>query len=200
MFQINRALLSVTDKAGLPEFAKGLKGFGVHLISTGVTAALLQDNKIEVQEVSDYTGYPEILDGRVKTLQPKIHGGLLGIRGNKEHVKTMSELGIKNIDMVVVNLYAFSKTIAKPGCTLEEAIENIDIGGPALLRAAAKNNISVAAVTDPEDYPIILKEMQRLGGHISKKTSFLLACKVFCLTKTYDTEIYNYLGEKRNEM
>jgi len=193
MFQIRRALMSVTDKTGLVEFARGMKDFQVHLLSTGGTAKLLRDNGVEITEVSDFTGFPEMLDGRVKTLHPKVHGGILGIRENEAHVKTMAAHGIEPIDMVVVNLYAFAKTIAKPGCTLEEAIENIDIGGPTLIRAAAKNNRYVAVVTDPEDYTAILDEMKRTKGHVSRETSLKLACKAFCLTHDYDGNICEYL-------
>jgi phosphoribosylaminoimidazolecarboxamide formyltransferase / IMP cyclohydrolase len=193
MFPIRRALISVTDKSGLVEFAKGLSGFGVKMLSTGGTAKLLRDNGVEITEVSDHTGFPEMLDGRVKTLHPKIHGGILGIRDNEAHVKTMADHGIEPIDMVVVNLYAFAKTIANPNCTLEEAIENIDIGGPTLIRAAAKNSRHVAVVTDPGDYQTILEEMKRQDGRVSRKTSLGLACKAFCLTHTYDGNICEYL-------
>jgi phosphoribosylaminoimidazolecarboxamide formyltransferase/IMP cyclohydrolase len=193
MFSIRRALMSVTDKTGLAEFAKGLKEFDVHILSTGGTAKLLRDNGLGITEVSDFTGFPEMLDGRVKTLHPKIHGGILGIRENAAHVKTMAEHSIEPIDMVVVNLYAFAKTVARPGCTLEEAIENIDIGGPTLIRAAAKNSRYVAVVTDPGDYPVILEEMKSSGGKVSRKTSLDLARKAFCLTHTYDGNICEYL-------
>jgi phosphoribosylaminoimidazolecarboxamide formyltransferase/IMP cyclohydrolase len=193
MFAIRRALISVTDKTGTTDFAKGLRGFGVHILSTGGTAKLLRDHGVEITEVSDHTGFPEMLDGRVKTLHPKIHGGILGIRDNDAHVKTMAEHRIEPIDMVVVNLYAFVKTIERPGCTLAEAIENIDIGGPTMIRSAAKNNLYVAVVTDPDDYPAILEEMGRLDGRISRETSLNLACKAFCLTHTYDGHICEYL-------
>jgi len=193
MFAVRRALLSVTDKTGLAEFGKGLREFNVHLLSTGGTAKALRDAGIDITEVSDYTGFPEMLDGRVKTLHPKIHGGILGIRDNRAHVSTMENHGIEPIDMVVVNLYAFAKTVALPGCTLEEAIENIDIGGPTLIRAAAKNNRFVAVVTDPSDYPEVLKEMQALKGNISRKTSLRLACRAFCSTSSYDANICEYL-------
>jgi phosphoribosylaminoimidazolecarboxamide formyltransferase / IMP cyclohydrolase len=193
MFAIRRALLSVTDKVGLVDFAKGLGPFGVHLLSTGGTAKLLRENGVEITEVSDYTGFPEMLDGRVKTLHPKIHGGILGIRDNDAHVRTMGQHGIEPIDMVVVNLYAFAKTVARPDCTLEDAIENIDIGGPTLIRAAAKNSRHVAVVTDPADYPVILEEMKQNGGKVSRKTSLMLAKKAFCLTHTYDGNICEYL-------
>jgi len=198
MFQIRRALLSVTDKTGLAEFGKGLRGFNVQLLSTGGTAKALREAGVEITEVSDYTGCPEMLDGRVKTLHPKIHGGILGIRDNEAHVSTMAKHAIEPIDMVVVNLYAFAKTVARPGCTLEEAIENIDIGGPTLIRAAAKNNRFVAVVTDPSDYPEILKEMATLKGAVSEKTSLRLACKAFCSTSSYDANICEYLTEKVN--
>jgi phosphoribosylaminoimidazolecarboxamide formyltransferase/IMP cyclohydrolase len=193
MFPVRRALLSVTDKTGLAEFGKGLGEFNVHMLSTGGTAGALREAGIEITDVSDYTGFPEMLDGRVKTLHPKIHGGILGIRDNQAHVSTMSKHAIEPIDMVVVNLYAFAKTVARPGCTLEEAIENIDIGGPTLIRAAAKNNRFVAVVTDPSDYPEILKEMRELKGNISTKTSLRLACKAFCSTSDYDAKICEYL-------
>lgn len=193
MFKIRRALISVTDKSGLAEFARGLSAMGVAMLSTGGTAKLLREGGVPITEVSDYTGFPEMLDGRVKTLHPRIHGGVLGIRDNETHVKTMAEHGIEPIDMVVVNLYAFAKTVARPGCTLEEAIENIDIGGPTLIRAAAKNSRFVAVVTDPEDYPLILAEMKETEGCVSRKTSIRLACKAFCLTHTYDGNICAYL-------
>lgn len=193
MYPIRRALLSVTDKTGLADFAKGLEAHGVDLLSTGGTARLLRESGLQITEVSDFTGFPEMLDGRVKTLHPKVHGGILGIRDNAEHVKTMEKHGIVPIDMVVVNLYAFAKTVARPDCTLEEAIENIDIGGPTLIRAAAKNNRHVAVVTDPKDYSGILDEMRRLKGKISRGKSLELACKAFCLTHTYDRYICEYL-------
>jgi phosphoribosylaminoimidazolecarboxamide formyltransferase / IMP cyclohydrolase len=193
MFTIRRALISVTDKTGVVDFAGGLREFGVHILSTGGTAKMLRDRGVSITEVSDHTGFPEMLDGRVKTLHPKIHGGILGIRDNDTHVKTMAEHRIEPIDMVVVNLYAFVKTIERPDCTLVDAIENIDIGGPTMIRSAAKNNLYVAVVTDPEDYPAILEEMRRLEGRISRETSLSLACKAFCLTHTYDGHICDYL-------
>ncbi len=198
MIVVRRALLSVTDKSGLLEFAKGLSLLGVRMLSTGGTAKTLRESGLEIQDVSDYTGFPEMLDGRVKTLHPKIHGGILGIRENEEHVATMSRHGIEPIDMVVVNLYAFAKTIAKPGCTQEEAIENIDIGGPTLIRAAAKNYRYVAVVTDPDDYAFILAEMDQSGGGLSEKTLIRLAKKAFCLTHTYDGAICDYLEDVVN--
>jgi phosphoribosylaminoimidazolecarboxamide formyltransferase / IMP cyclohydrolase len=193
MFPIRRALISVTDKTGLVDFARGLQEFGVHILSTGGTAKLLREQGVEIKEVSEYTGFPEMLDGRVKTLHPKIHGGILGIRDNETHVKTMTEHGIDPIDMVVVNLYQFAKTVERPGCTLADAIENIDIGGPTIIRAAAKNNLFVAVVTDPQDYPAILEELRRQEGRVSRETSLDLARKAFCLTHTYDGNICDYL-------
>lgn len=193
MISVRRALVSVTDKTGLPEFVKGLQEYGVQLLSTGGTARLLRENGAEITEVSDYTGFPEMLDGRVKTLHPKIHGGILGIRDNQKHVQTMAEHGIEPIDMVVVNLYAFAKTVARPDCTLAEAIENIDIGGPTLIRAAAKNFRHVAVVTDPQDYAAILREMKQSRGALSEATTLELARKAFCLTHHYDGNICDYL-------
>lgn len=195
MFPVRRALLSVTDKTGLVEFGRGLTEFGVKMLSTGGTARALREAGIDITDVSDYTGFPEMLDGRVKTLHPKIHGGILGIRDNDAHVATMAKHSIEPIDMVVVNLYQFEKTVARPGCTLAEAIENIDIGGPTLIRAAAKNNRFVAVVTDPSDYPEVLAEMSRNGGKISEETSLRLACKAFCKTSGYDEKICEYLSE-----
>ncbi len=193
MSRIQRALISVTDKSGIEEFARGLAEFGVHILSTGGTAKTISQAGIKITEVSDFTGFPEMLDGRVKTLHPKIHGGILGLRSRPEHVKAMSEHNIEPIDMVVVNLYAFEKTVAKPGCSLEDAIENIDIGGPTLLRAAAKNYPFVTVVTDPGDYALVLNEMKSSGGNVSEKTNFRLACKVFELTNRYDAAISAYL-------
>ena len=192
MVAIRRALISVTDKTGLVEFAQGLQGLGVELVSTGGTAKLLREHGVAIIEVSDYTGFPEMLDGRVKTLHPKIHGGILGIRDNENHVVTMQKHAIEPIDMVVVNLYAFAKTIARPDCSLDEAIENIDIGGPTLIRAAAKNCRYVAVVTDPTDYPAILRELQTSKGSLALATTFHLARKAFCLTYQYDGAICEY--------
>ncbi|SMC23485.1 phosphoribosylaminoimidazolecarboxamide formyltransferase / IMP cyclohydrolase [Desulfacinum hydrothermale DSM 13146] len=193
MTVIKRALVSVTDKSGVVEFAQGLARHGVKILSTGGTAKMLRQGGLQVEDVSDFTGFPEILDGRVKTLHPKIHGGILARRDLEEHRRTMAEQGIEPIDMVVVNLYAFEQTVAKPGCTLEEAIENIDIGGPTLIRAAAKNNAHVAVVTDPADYEGVLEEMERSGGSLSKETRLRLAAKAFCLTHGYDGAICSYL-------
>jgi phosphoribosylaminoimidazolecarboxamide formyltransferase / IMP cyclohydrolase len=193
--KITRALISVTDKAGIVAFAKGLAAFNVEILSTGGTAAQLRNSGLKVTEVSDYTGFPEMMDGRLKTLHPKIHGGLLALRDHDEHMKALREHGIGLIDMVVVNLYQFEKTVGKKGCTLETAIENIDIGGPTMLRAAAKNYPFVSVVTDPDDYDILLKEMKDRDGKISEETNFRLAVKTFQLTARYDGAISNHLGK-----
>jgi phosphoribosylaminoimidazolecarboxamide formyltransferase / IMP cyclohydrolase len=192
---IKRVLISVTDKKGIDEFARELTAFGAELLSTGGTAAQLRKSGIPVTEVSDYTGFPEMMDGRVKTLHPKIHGGLLALRDNDAHMQALRKHGIKTIDMVVINLYRFEDTIAKEGCTLEQAIENIDIGGPSMLRAASKNYRFVSVVTDPADYPKIIAEMKQTGGKISEKTNFELAKKTFLLTAHYDSAISNYLAK-----
>jgi phosphoribosylaminoimidazolecarboxamide formyltransferase/IMP cyclohydrolase len=195
MRKIERAIISVTDKSGVVEFAKALAGFGVEILSTGGTAKALRQGGVSVKEISEYTGFPEMLDGRVKTLHPKVHGGLLGMRDNPEHVKMMKEHGIRNIDLVVVNLYQFEKTVAKEGVTIEEAIENIDIGGPTMLRSSAKNYRDVTVVVDPADYSVVLKEMKELGGATSIQTRFRLAKKVFALTHQYDGAITRYLSK-----
>ena len=191
--KIQRAVLSVTDKSGLVEFAKDLQEFGVEILSTGGTARMLREGGVTVLDISDFTGFPEMLDGRVKTLHPKVHAGILAQRDNPEHMKTMAGHHLKVIDMVVVNLYAFEKTVAKEGCTLEEAVENIDIGGPTMLRAAAKNYRDVTVVVDPEDYTSIIKEMRESAGQLSLDTRFRLAKKVFRLTHEYDGAISHYL-------
>jgi phosphoribosylaminoimidazolecarboxamide formyltransferase/IMP cyclohydrolase len=192
--QIKRVLISVTDKKGIIEFAQGLRTFGAEILSTGGTASQLRNSGVAVTDVSDYTGFPEMMDGRLKTLHPKIHGGLLALRDNESHMKALREHRIDLIDMVVINLYRFEDTVAKAGCTLEHAIENIDIGGPTMLRAASKNYRFVSVVTDPEDYPKILEEMAQTGGKISEATNFELAKKTFQLTARYDGAISNYLG------
>src|SRR3954466_10627087 len=168
--KIRRALLSVSDKTGLVEFARELRRFGVEIISTGGTAKALREAGIEVRDISDVTGFPEMMDGRVKTLHPRIHGGLLALRDNEEHMSAAREHGIEPIDMVVVNLYPFEETIAREGVTLEEAIEQIDIGGPAMIRSAAKNFRDVAVATSPDLYPYILQAMTENGGSLSLKT------------------------------
>jgi phosphoribosylaminoimidazolecarboxamide formyltransferase/IMP cyclohydrolase len=191
--KIQRAILSVTDKSGLLEFAQALQEFGVEMLSTGGTARMLRDGGVEVVDVSDFTGFPEMLDGRVKTLHPKVHAGILAQRHNPEHMKTMASHHLKVIDMVVGNLYAFEKTVAREGCTLEEAVENIDIGGPTMLRAAAKNYRDVAVVVDPGDYTAIVEEMKGNEGQLSLETRFGLAKKVYRLTHEYDGAITRYL-------
>jgi phosphoribosylaminoimidazolecarboxamide formyltransferase/IMP cyclohydrolase len=196
MAKITRALISVSDKTGIVELSRELAGFGVEILSTGGTAKLLREAGLTVKDVSEFTGFPEMLDGRVKTLHPKVHGGLLGMRGNTEHVATMKAHGIEPIDMVVVNLYPFEATVAKPGCTLEDAIENIDIGGPTMLRSAAKNNTDVTVIVDHADYGTVLDEMKSSGGSVSKETNFGLAVKVYQHTAAYDGAISNWLGKK----
>jgi phosphoribosylaminoimidazolecarboxamide formyltransferase/IMP cyclohydrolase len=197
MGEIERAIISVTDKTGIVEFANSLSRFGVQVLSTGGTAKALREGGISVTDISDYTGFPEMMDGRVKTLHPRVHGGLLGLRDNPEHVEMMKAHGIKPIDMVIVNLYQFEKTVAKEGVTLDEAIENIDIGGPSMLRSSAKNFKYVTVIVDPADYDLVLKEMETTGGETSLKTRFRLARKVFRLTHQYDGAISKYL-EKVN--
>lgn len=193
--KIERAIISVTDKAGIVDFARSLGKFGVQILSTGGTAKTLREGGLAVMDISEYTGFPEMLDGRVKTLHPKVHGGLLGLRDNPVHVKTMKEHGIENIDMVVVNLYQFEKTVAKAGVTLEEAVENIDIGGPTMLRSSAKNYRDVTVIVDPADYETLLKEMEENQGCTSLATRFRLAKKVFRLTHEYDGSITRYLAK-----
>jgi phosphoribosylaminoimidazolecarboxamide formyltransferase/IMP cyclohydrolase len=193
MRRIKRALISVSDKSGVVDLAKALADMKVQILSTGGTAKTLRQNGIEIRDVSDYTGFPEMLDGRVKTLHPKIHGGILGQRENPDHVKTMAQHGIETIDMVVVNLYPFEATVAKPDCTLAEAIENIDIGGPTMIRSAAKNYRDVTVVVDPADYHDLIAELRENGGRISARTRFRLARKVFEMTARYDGAISNYL-------
>jgi len=194
MRKIKKALISVSDKSGVVELAKVLADFKVEILSTGGTAKALRQDGVEITDVSDYTGFPEMLDGRVKTLHPKIHGGILGQRENPDHVATMAKHGIEAIDMVVVNLYPFEATVAKPDCTLEEAIENIDIGGPTMIRSAAKNYRDVTVVVDPGDYDDLIAELRKNGGQVSARTRFRLAKKVFQMTAGYDGAISNYLS------
>lgn len=196
MSKIQRALVSVSKKDGLIDFAKGLSEMGVEILSTGGTAKLLKDNGIPVIQVSNYTGFPEIMDGRVKTLHPLIHGGLLGRRDNEKHLEEMKKHGIKPIDMVVVNLYPFEDTISKEGVKLDEAIENIDIGGPSMLRSSAKNFQDVAVVVDSDDYEDILAEMEENDGAISYDTKMKLSVKAFKHTARYDSLISKYLESK----
>jgi phosphoribosylaminoimidazolecarboxamide formyltransferase/IMP cyclohydrolase len=167
MARITRVLISVSDKTGVVAFSKSLAGYGVEILSTGGTARMLREAGLTVKDVSEFTGFPEMLDGRVKTLHPKVHGGLLGIRSNPEHQAKMQEHGIEPIDMVVVNLYPFEATVARPDCTLEDAIENIDIGGPTMLRSAAKNNRDVTVLVDAADYASVLEEMAANAGCVS---------------------------------
>ena len=189
---MRRALLSVSNKDGLIEFAQALHKLGVTLLSTGGTASLLERNGIPVTQVSAHTGFPEIMDGRVKTLHPKIHGGLLGRRNVDDAV--MRQHGIDPIDLVVVNLYPFAATIAEPDCSYEDAIENIDIGGPAMVRAAAKNHDRVAVVVDPLDYSAVLNELQGNAGNVSEATRKRLAAKAFAHTASYDSAVASYLA------
>ncbi|MDR2209432.1 MAG: bifunctional phosphoribosylaminoimidazolecarboxamide formyltransferase/IMP cyclohydrolase, partial [Azoarcus sp.] len=191
--KITQALISVSDKQGILEFAQGLAALGVKLLSTGGTARLLKDAGLAVTEIGDYTGFPEMLDGRVKTLHPKVHGGILARRDLPEHMATLDAHSIPMIDLVCVNLYPFRETISQPGVTLETAIENIDIGGPTMVRSAAKNYAGVAIVTDPTDYAPILAEMQANAGALQLATRFGLAKKAFTHTARYDSMIANWL-------
>jgi phosphoribosylaminoimidazolecarboxamide formyltransferase/IMP cyclohydrolase len=194
MAKITRALVSVSDKSGLVELAKGLRAFEVEILSTGGTAKLLADAGIPVVAVSEHTGSPEILDGRVKTLHPKIHGGLLGRRDDPRHREQMTAHQIAPIDMVVVNLYPFEATVARPDCSVEDAIENIDIGGPSMVRSAAKNHHDVTVLVEPADYHAVLTEMRHSGGAVSAATNARLARKAFQTTAHYDGVIADYLG------
>ncbi len=194
MATIKRALISVSDKSGILELALALTKLKVEILSTGGTAKLFRDNGIPVLEVSDYTGFTEMLDGRVKTLHPKVHGGILGRRDLPEHVAAMQAAGIPNIDMVVVNLYPFEATVAKADCTLEDAIENIDIGGPAMVRSAAKNWKDVAVLTDASQYPDVISELQSTGGAVSQATQFALSVAAFNRISNYDGAISDYLS------
>ena len=196
MVRIDRALISVSDKSGLAELSQALHSMGVELLSTGGTANFLRENKIPVIDVSEHTGFPEILDGRVKTLHPKIHGGLLGMRDKPSHRAQMKEQNIPPIDMVVVNLYPFRETAAKEDATFPEVIEQIDIGGPSMIRSAAKNHASVAVVTDPRDYAWIVEEMRTHGCALGDATRFILAQKAFAATASYDGAIAAYFSER----
>src|SRR5277367_6577421 len=191
--KIQRAILSVTDKSGLVDFARKLAALNIELISTGGTAKLLRDSGITVKDISELTGFPEMLDGRVKTLHPKVHGGILHRREDSGHLAAVAEHEIPAIDMVVVNLYAFEKTAAKPGVAFDELIENIDIGGPSMIRSAAKNFQDVAVVTSPSDYGAIADEMARSGGALSKETKWRLAQQAFATTAAYDSAIASTL-------
>lgn len=196
MIKVTRALVSVSDKSGIVELGTVLHKYGVQILSTGGTAKLLSANGIPVTEVSDYTGFPEMLDGRVKTLHPKVHGGLLALRDNAGHMKTLADNAIGLIDMVVVNLYPFEKTVSKPGVALDEAIENIDIGGPSMLRSAAKNSRSVLVVSDPAQYGEVIAELEKNNGAFSPALSARFGAEVYARTSLYDAAIHRFLGGK----
>ncbi|MBI5015240.1 MAG: hypothetical protein HZB55_07080 [Deltaproteobacteria bacterium] len=193
MAKIQRAVVSVSDKTGVVEFARQLRERGVEILSTGGTARSLQEAGLDVTEVSAYTGFPEMLDGRVKTLHPKIYGGILGLRDRPDHAATMQEHGIEPIDLVAVNLYPFERTVAGAGCTVEEAVEQIDIGGPCMIRASAKNHRFVTVVVDPTDYPRVIADMDRQGGAVSRELNFELAVKAYRRTSEYDAAIAGWL-------
>ncbi len=196
--RIERALLSVSDKSGLIEFARALSGFGIELVSTGGTAKALKDAGLKVADVSDLTGFLEMMDGRVKTLHPNVHGGLLAIRGNKEHVAAMAQHGIKPIDLLVVNLYPFEATVAK-GAAFDDCIENIDIGGPAMIRAAAKNHADVTVVVDADDYTRVLDALKQNGGATTLDLRKALAAKAYARTAAYDAAISNWFADTLND-
>src|SRR5499425_3720601 len=195
--KITRALISVSDKRGIASFARALERQGVDIISTGGTADLLRKEKIPVREISSFTAFPEVLEGRVKTLHPRVHGGLLYKRGNEKHEAEARDCGFEPIDMVVVNLYPFEATITKPDVTLAEAIENIDIGGPSMIRSAAKNYQSVTVVIDPVDYDSVLENMGKHDGETTLKLRERLAIKAFNRTAEYDRVIANFLNEQQ---
>src|SRR6202035_5366666 len=190
---VRRALLSVTDKTGLVEFARAVAGHGVELVSTGGTSKALREAGLAVKDISDLTGFPEMLDGRVKTLHPRVHGGLLYVRGNAQHEAAVAAHGIEPIDMVVVNLYAFERTAAQPGVSFGHLIENIDIGGPSMVRSAAKNFEDVAIVTRVSDYPALVEELKSDKGALTRETRWRLAKQAFATTSAYDSAIANTL-------
>jgi phosphoribosylaminoimidazolecarboxamide formyltransferase/IMP cyclohydrolase len=192
MRKVERALISLTDKSGCEDFARALAAMGVAILSTGGTAHRLRSSGVPVMDVSEFTGFPEMLDGRVKTLHPLVHGGILNQRANGAHQQQCQDHGIKPSDIVAVNLYAFARAVADPACTLADAIEHIDIGGPTLLRASAKNFQDVTVIVDPADYPVVLAELQA-QGNTTLATRFRLACKVFELTASYDGAIARWL-------
>ena len=194
---IKQALISVSDKEGIVDFARALSSMGVNILSTGGTASLLLENGIKVTEVADITGFPEMLDGRVKTLHPKVHGGILARRDLPEHMTALQQHDIATIDMVVVNLYPFQQTVAQEDCSLADAIENIDIGGPAMLRSAAKNHKDVIVICDPADYQPVLTELNAGKDELSYDSKFRLATKVYAHTAQYDGAIANYRSEER---
>ncbi len=191
--KVQRALFSVSDKTGIVDFATALKPWNVQILSTGGTAKCLREGGVAVTDVSEFAGSPEVFDGRVKTLHPKIHGGLLYIRGNKQHERERGSVGIEPIDLVVVNLYPFEQTVARPGVSFEEAIENIDIGGPSMIRSAAKNHAAVAVVTDPARYPAVQAELEANDGTLAVATRRTLAEEAFARTAAYDRAIHAYL-------
>ena len=191
--KIQRAIISVSNKAGLSELATCLNEFGVEILSTGGTKKHLDSLGVNTIEISAYTGFPEIMDGRVKTLHPKVHGGILNLRENADHQKAMQDLDIKHIDMIVVNLYPFLEVVSK-GCSFEEAIENIDIGGPSMIRAAAKNFRYVTVVVDPEDYGKVVENLKANEGDTTEEMRFYLAKKVYQITSQYDAAIFDYLS------
>lgn len=196
---LKRALISVSKKDGIVEFARGLAELGTEVVSTGGTARVLREAGISVRDIPELTGFPEILDGRVKTLHPKVHGGLLGIRSNPSHQKQMAQQGISPIDLVVVNLYPFEETAAKPGIDFDEVIENIDIGGPSMIRSAAKNFHDVAVIVDPADYGWVLQELRQSPSGLSVAARFGLARKAFGLTARYDAAIASHLFQRHYE-
>jgi phosphoribosylaminoimidazolecarboxamide formyltransferase/IMP cyclohydrolase len=196
MGKIKRALVSVSDKTGLVEFAKGLSELGIEILSTGGTASALEKAGVPVVSVSEVTKFPEMLDGRVKTLHPAIHGGILAMRDREEHMEAIRKHGIEPIDMVVVNLYPFESTVAKPGVQIEEAVENIDIGGPSMIRSAAKNHAAVAVVTSPGQYKLVLTELKENDSSLSLETRKTLALEAFRSTARYDSAIAQYLGKR----
>jgi phosphoribosylaminoimidazolecarboxamide formyltransferase/IMP cyclohydrolase len=199
MSKIKRAILSVSNKKGIAEFARAISSMGIEILSTGGTAKTLRDAGIPVKDVSEHTGFPEMLDGRVKTLHPRIHGGLLSRRDNPKDMEEIKKHGIDTIDMVVVNLYPFEETISRPGVSFAEAVEKIDIGGPAMLRSASKNFQDVAVLVDPSDYEKIVGEIKNLKGDLSYRTRLELAKKVFRHTSRYDTIIADYFEKVTEE-
>lgn len=194
MKKIERALISLTDKSGIEGFASQLQELGIEILSTGGTAKKMRENGITVKDVSEFTGFPEMLDGRVKTLHPKVHAGILYQRENPSHQEQMSAHGLQTVDLIAVNLYAFDKATRDPNCTVANAIENIDIGGPTMLRAAAKNFQDVTVIVDPADYPQVIAEIKE-QGNTTLETRFRLAVKVFQLTSSYDTAIADWLSK-----
>lgn len=199
MARIKTALISVSDKTGIIDLAKGLADLDIKIISTGGTAKSIKENGIDVTEVSEYTGFPEIMNGRVKTLHPKIHGGLLAVRDNEDHMKQIGDLGIDTIDLVVVNLYPFEKTISKENVSQEEAVEDIDIGGPSMIRSAAKNFKHVAVVVNPDRYEALLKELNEGDCDLSYETRYHLVTEAFKHTSQYDRVIFNYFNRGSEE-